>query len=80
MQIFSKLSQGDLVRRPLLTGSQSVDPFPCNDRSRSNRRNSSSCGQAYLPIQFKLSLERHPRARLPRLAFRALLCRGSLRS
>ena len=80
MQTFSKLSQRDLVRQPLHTGSQAFNPFPCNDRSWSVQRDSYSRGQSFLPIQLNLSLERHLRALLPRLAFRALLCRGCLRS
>jgi hypothetical protein len=42
VQTFSELSQKHLVRLPLLTGSQTFNPFPCDDRSRSDQRHSSS--------------------------------------
>jgi hypothetical protein len=65
MQRFSKLSQRDLVRHSMHTGSQAFNPFPCNDRSWSDQHNSSSSGQSFLPVRFNLSAERHLRARVP---------------
>ena len=42
MQTFSELIQKHLVYLPLFTGSQPFNPFPCDDRSRSDQRHSSS--------------------------------------
>src|ERR1035438_6853965 len=52
VQTFSELSQRHLVRLPLRTGSQTLYPFPCNDRLRSDQRHSPSRAQicSRLPI------------------------------
>jgi hypothetical protein len=54
VQIFSELNQKHLVCFPFRTASQSFNPFPCNDRSRSNSRHSS--GRPQICIRWSILL------------------------